>query len=230
MESNPAAAAAPLRAALFDLDGTLVRTFIDFDRMRHDLHALSERHGIGVLTRNMDDILEIVALMHAVLGDAPRDEAYACLEALERKGCAAAEPVEGAADLVRELRERRGVRVAVITRNCRPVALDLVRRLGLTHDLLLAREDSEPYFKPHPEPVFHACRALGVRPDETAMIGDLWTDIAAGRAAGVGFTVGIQWPHDPPDRFARSRPDIEVASLKAAGDLLLARAAGRDGP
>ena len=224
MESDPAAAATPLRAALFDLDGTLVRTFIDFGRMRREMHALSERRGTGALTRDVDDILEIVAVLHAALGDAARDEAYAHLETLEREGCAAGEPVEGASDLVRGLRERHGLRVAIITRNCRPVALDLLRRFDLPHDVLVAREDSAPRFKPHPDPILHACHALGVRPDETAMVGDLWTDIAAGRAAGAAFTIGIQWPHDPPNRFARCPPDSEVASLKAAGDLLLARA------
>jgi phosphoglycolate phosphatase len=202
---------------LFDLDGTLARTFIDFPAMRAAMRALSARHGTASATAGEDDILEIVAKMAAALGGADgaraRAEAYAVLAALEAEGCAHPEPVEGAAALLRRLRGGRGLPVAIITRNCRAVSEDLLHRLALEHDLLVAREDVA-HFKPHPEPVLHACRAFGVAPADAVMVGDLWADVAAGRAAGTR-TVGIQWPHDPPDRFARCRPDIEVPSLLA---------------
>lgn len=213
----------PLRAALFDLDGTLARTFIDFDGMRRALHALSARCGTTEATRGEEDILAIVAAMAGALGETrgetARAEAFALLEAMEAAGCAHPEPVAGATALLCRLREERGLPVAIITRNCRRVAQDLLTRLDLPHDLLLAREDTARP-KPHPEPVLHACRAFGVLPPEAVMVGDLWADVAAGRAAGTR-TIGIQWPHDPPNRFARCPPDHEAASLQAAGALLL---------
>lgn len=214
---------ASIRGALFDLDGTLVRTFISFDRMRRAMRDLSTRNGTGQATQNEDDILGIVAKMALALGsvrgDSVRQEAWALLEALEIEGCAQPLPVEGASDLLRRLRDERRLPVAVITRNCRRVSEDLLARLDLGHDLLIAREDVAE-FKPHPAPVLHACRTLGFAPTDAVMVGDLWADIAAGRAAGAR-TIGIQWPHDPPGRFARCAPDFEVSSLRAAADLLL---------
>ncbi len=216
-----------LRAVLFDLDGTLVRTFIDFARMRNEMRAISARVDTEAATAGEDDVLGIVARMSATLGDpagaAVRREAYDCLEALEREGCAHAHPVAGARELLAVLRGEKRVSVAVITRNCRSVALDLVRRFDLAHDLLVAREDTAR-FKPDPDPLLRALNEFGVAPENAVMIGDLWPDIAAGRAAGVALTVGIQWPHDPPGRFARCPPDVTVASLEEAARLLLGAA------
>lgn len=216
---------AGIRAALFDLDGTLARTFIDFPEMRRAMHELSARLGTATATAGEDDILGIVAKMAAALGggearDAARREAFAILEAIERDGCAHPEPVEGASELLRRLRGERGVPVAIITRNSRRVSGELLQRLDLAHDLLIAREDVHE-FKPHPEPLLLACRTLDVTPADAVMTGDLWADIAAGRAAGVRATIGIQWPHDPPNRFARCRPDYEASSLYAAVPLFL---------
>ncbi len=207
-----------LRAVLFDLDGTLVRTFIDFPTMRREVHALSERAGTVAATAGEEDILEVVAKMTAALppveGAAARREAYAVLEALEEAGCAHPEAIPGASAFLRELRTL-GVGTAIITRNCRRVAERLLARMDLPHDVLIAREDT-PEFKPHPAPVCAACARLDIPADRAAMVGDLWADIAAGRAARVAVTVGIRWPDHPADRFARCRPDVEVSSLMQA--------------
>lgn len=211
------------KAALFDLDGTLVRTFIDFDAMRSALRALAASHGAAAAVAGEDDVLEIVAKTVRALGQpagkAAQREAYALLAAIEEEGCALALPIAGASNLLRRLRNN-DVPVGVITRNCRHVALDLARRFDLEHDVLVAREDT-PQFKPHPAPVLAACRALNVSPADAVLVGDLWADIAAGRAAGVARTIGIQWPHDPPNRFAGCPPDVIVDSLAAASALLI---------
>lgn len=213
-----------LRAVLFDLDGTLVRTFIDFPAMRQEMQALSRRYGTAEVTEGEDDILEVVAKMSTALGDAPgaaaRAEAFALLVARERAGCRNPERIEGASELLTQLREVRGIPVGIITRNCREVAEELLKRMELGHDVLIAREDVAE-FKPHPAPVWRACALLDTSPANTAMVGDLWADVAAGRAAGVGLTIGIQWPHDPPQRFARCPPDVEVSSLEEVKCLLL---------
>jgi beta-phosphoglucomutase-like phosphatase (HAD superfamily) len=212
------------RAVLFDLDGTLVRTFIDFPAMRAAMQALSARYGTADATRNEDDILEIVRKMAETLGgmrgEAARNEAYTLLAAMEQDGCADPEPIAGASDLMRRLREERGVATGIITRNCRAVAEDLLARMALLPDVLVAREDTVE-FKPHPAPVWRACRHLAVSPADAVMVGDLWADIAAAKAAGVGRTIGIQWEHDPPGRFLRCPPDREAASLREVSRILL---------
>jgi beta-phosphoglucomutase-like phosphatase (HAD superfamily) len=203
-------------AVLFDLDGTLVRTFIDFLAMRRAMQALSTRYGTGKATEGEEDTLEIVRTMADTIGgtagEQARRAAYTELEAWERAGCAHPEAIPGAAELLRCLRRERGLPVGIITRNSRSVAEDLLTRMELETDTLVAREDV-PEFKPHPAPVLCACRRLAVEPVSAVMVGDLWTDIAAGRAAGVGYTIGVQWHHDPPGRFVRCPPDYQVSSF-----------------
>ncbi|GAB4455364.1 MAG: HAD family hydrolase [Armatimonadaceae bacterium] len=213
-----------LNAALFDLDGTLVRTFIDFPAMRRAMQAHSEAWGTGTLTEAEDDILAIVDCMTTVLGsergEEARQEAFAILQAMEEEGCAHPERIAGASELLTTLHDLHRIPIGIITRNCRPVAESLLLRMNLPFDILTAREDVRE-FKPHPAPVWHTCAALGVSPQDSVMVGDLWADIASARAAGVGFTVGIQWAHDPPRRFEKCAPHREVASMEETAGLLL---------
>ena len=46
--------------------------------------------------------------------------------------------------------------------------------------------------KPAPDPVLHICRALGLSPARTAVVGDSPADIAMGRAAGAALVVGVR--------------------------------------
>jgi 2-phosphoglycolate phosphatase len=63
--------------------------------------------------------------------------------------------------------------------------------------------DTAARAKPHPDPLFHACHALGVDPRHCWYVGDDERDIIAGRAAGM-TTVTAAWgylgtgrrPHD----------------------------------
>ncbi len=45
--------------------------------------------------------------------------------------------------------------------------------------------DTTPKPKPAPEPLLHACKLIGVHPEECVYVGDSLTDIQAGKAAGM---------------------------------------------
>ncbi|MBC7807799.1 MAG: HAD family hydrolase [Akkermansiaceae bacterium] len=212
-------------AVLFDLDGTLVRTFIDFPAMRREVcERARDIYYAGDTILQNNDSLDVIHQTLAALPSEQREEArrdlYAVLERHEEVGCERPEAIPGATDLLRSLYSQ-SVRVAVVTRNARRIADSLCRRMNLAADVVVAREDTSTY-KPHPEPLQVACSHLNVHPKRTVMIGDLWADIAAGIAAGCAITIGIQWAHDPPDRFGRAAPTHIVATLKDAGDILLA--------
>lgn len=213
-----------LRAVLFDLDGTLVRTFIDFPAMRAAV-MVQARDRFGVSRLSASDTLEMIAETLAHLPESERSAArqslYSVVEECERHGCAAPEAIPGAEALLRALRAR-DVRVGIVTRNARAIASDLVTRMRLPHDTLVAREDTAS-FKPDPEPVRLACTRLGVEARHCAMVGDLWADVAAGAVAGCALTIGIQWATDPAGRFERSVPSFVVGSLEEAGVILIAK-------
>ena len=94
---------------------------------------------------------------------------------------------------------------AILTRNSR-AALELVcRRLGITPSHTIAREDAPP--KPDPTGLLQVCRGWGVRPDQTAMIGDYHFDLDAGRNAG-SRTVLYLGGRDPATLPYATRADL----------------------
>jgi HAD superfamily hydrolase (TIGR01509 family) len=155
-----------IRGLIFDLDGTLVDSGLDFDQMRREMELPDKQ-----------PILE--AIPH--LPEPRRSQCWAILERHEREGAERATLMPGVAELMESLAQRK-IRRAVFTRNGRLPTLRTLERLGLTFDTIMAREDAPP--KPDPAGIWKICESWGLRPDEVAMVGDYLFDIEAGRRAG----------------------------------------------
>ncbi|MCX7120750.1 MAG: HAD-IA family hydrolase [Gammaproteobacteria bacterium] len=52
--------------------------------------------------------------------------------------------------------------------------------------------------KPHPEPLWHACRHAEINPANAVYVGDLQTDIITAKAAGMK-SIGVTYGYYPPD-------------------------------
>jgi HAD superfamily hydrolase (TIGR01509 family) len=155
-----------IRGLIFDLDGTLVDSGLDFDRMRREMQ-LPERQPI------------LEALEH--LPEPRRSECWAILDWHEREGAERATLMPGVTELMDAL-EHRDIRRAVFTRNGRVATLRTLNRLKLTFETVVAREDAPA--KPNPTGIWTICESWGLRPDEVAMVGDYLFDIEAGHRAG----------------------------------------------
>jgi len=156
-----------LRLVIFDLDGTLLASPLDFDAIRAEIGLPDGR-----------PILE-------ALQPLPPDErrrADAIIDRHEAQAVRASRLLPGAADLVAWLRGR-GVQVALLTRNSRASVEEAARRHGLVFDAAVTREDHEP--KPSPKGVRHLMAACDARTEETVLVGDFRFDVEAGTAAGV---------------------------------------------
>ncbi len=214
-------------AVLFDLDGTLVETHIDFPFMKDEMLGLVERFGVDSASVQPLDILSIVEesrnhlVRHGRAEDGARlrAEAFARLEEIEVDQCRNPVEIPGAAELLRRLRQMR-VRVGIVTRNCRRVSLNLAEFGSLTHDSSVTRDDV-PITKPDPAHLLAALSHLGISPERlnartpervnAVMVGDHWMDVKAGRAAGVA-TVGILHGREP-GFFKPAQPDLLVEKL-----------------
>lgn len=132
-------------------------------------------------------------------------------------------PFPGALDTVREL-AARGVALAIVTSKHRRATLHGMELCGLIDlfPVIVTPEDvTDP--KPHPEPVLLALRQLGVRANEAVFVGDSPHDMVAGKAAGTRVAAALWGP------FSRERLDLEApdAWLQAQPDVLrLVEAAG----
>ncbi len=156
----------PARGVIFDLDGTLVDSALDFDQMRREM-------GFSPGT----PVLEGIAALDAE--DAAR--CWAILEEHERAGCQRATCMPGAAELLAEL-AAQGFHRGLLTRNSRRFTKELIERLGLTFDAVMTRDDAPP--KPDPAAIWRICERWAIEPPLAAMVGDYRFDLEAGRAAG----------------------------------------------
>ncbi len=184
---------ARVRAVLFDLDGTLITSTLDFAAIRRE---------IGVVDGT---ILDHVASLP------PEDAARALsiVEDHERRSADGADALPGVRAWLTEL-SVRGVAAGIVTNNTRTIVHAVLERLGLTCDVLICREDAPG--KPRPDPILLALAELHVSPEEAVFVGDAELDVTAGRAAAV-WTI-----HVGPS--CRGECAVHVADMPAARRLL----------
>lgn len=78
-----------------------------------------------------------------------------------------------------------GLPLGVVTNKPAAFTGPLLERTGLADFFVVSVSgDTTANKKPHPEPVLHACRVLGVPPEKNLHIGDSDNDLLAARAAG----------------------------------------------
>jgi HAD superfamily hydrolase (TIGR01509 family) len=179
---------------IFDLDGTLADSQLDFEAMRAEMELPPGQ-----------PILESLAHL-------PPDRAVHCREILHRhelEGAARATLLPGVAELFAVI-ERRGWRMAIATRNSREITALTLKKLGLSVELAMTRDDGP--VKPDPWAVHHVCQQWGVSPADVVVIGDYKFDIESGRAAGTR-TVLLTHPHDPRHYPNHEQADLLLTSL-----------------
>lgn len=191
----------PVRGIIFDLDGTLVDSALDFDAIRAEMGLAT---GAAVLEAIADLPAEEAARCHAIL------------HRHEHEGAMRAVPIAGAAEFVRRADEL-GLHRALWTRNSRAVALTTIERLRMPFEVVIARDDAPP--KPDPTAVFDLCRRWQIVPSEVAVVGDYVFDIEAGRRAGsrtVLYTAGLPIT----DCAGHEIADFHLASFEEVEELL----------
>jgi len=166
-----------IAGVIFDLDGTLVDSALDFKLIRQDL-------GLGP-----EPILEQIEKL-------PEPRRLECEEILSRHETAGAMRATlhlGATDWIEEL-DRLRIPRAIFTRNARSIVSLTLDRCGLHFDHIVAREDAPP--KPDPTGIHRLCDTWDVPLDSVLIIGDYLYDVLAGREAGIKsalVTHGRHW-------------------------------------
>ncbi|WP_216212931.1 HAD family hydrolase [Amycolatopsis aidingensis] len=185
----------PVRAVVFDFDGTLFDLPVDWAGLRAEL-GLGPQERLGeALQRFLDE------------GDRSRLE---LVTTYERAAVRAGGFRPGARECLAGLRGRCAL--AVLTRNSGQAVLDA---LGAAADGLtvVGREDVRR-LKPDPEGLHTVLARLGAGPAEAVLVGDTFHDVQAARAAGVRSVI----VHNPALRYPPEGAGHYVERLTA--DLL----------
>lgn len=212
--------ASPLRAVLFDLDGTLVDTAPD---LASALNQLRAEHGMaplpievirGECAHGANELLHLAFLM------TPDQPAFPQLRArflalYHDTGHRGSRLFPGMDEALAGL-SARGLKWGIVTNKPARFTDDLVRVLGLQTPCVVSG-DTTPFSKPHPAPMEHAARLLDVDARSCVFIGDAERDIIAGRRANMRTLVarfGYLRTGDEPERWGAD------GALDSAHDLL----------
>jgi phosphoglycolate phosphatase-like HAD superfamily hydrolase len=178
------------KAALFDLDDTLVSSYRQ--KWAHHQHIARRHYGIDI---SDDDLRRAWGKPFLVMVEELYqgvDEAQAiCDLVLDTHHEWPNSPFEGAADAISLLLDK-GVEVGIVT--SAPVSY-AERDLGkydfdIERLFVIVGEDSSPAHKPQPEvfdPALDVLKSQGVDRTETVYVGDLLVDYQAATAAGIDF-------------------------------------------
>jgi phosphoglycolate phosphatase len=215
-----------IEAVLFDFDGTLVHLNIDFAQMRADVEAVLPRYNLSTDELSSLYTLELVEECVRILAERDEEETVAAFRrdteaamvAIEMGAANAAEVHPGAPELLEAL-QGQGIKVGIVTRNCRAAVEHILGRNTLTYDTLLTRDDVTAV-KPDPEHLLTALRLLGVEPKHTLMVGDHPMDVRAGRVVGTK-TVAVLTGYSPVERFAPENPDLILEQVGELGTYLI---------
>lgn len=217
-----------LRAAIIDLDGTMLDTADDFTAALNGmlggmrLASIHRDEVIAYIGKGTERLIQDVLRARLAPDAAAAAFERACADYQEEYGkinghhaSLYPEVVEGLAAL-RDL----GFPLACVTNKPERFARALLER----HDLARYFDavfggDSLPRKKPDPLPMLTACAALGATPRTTVAIGDSENDVIAARAAGLAsLTVPYGYNHGKPVHGLET--DAIVGTLLEAARLL----------
>ena len=180
---------------VFDFDGTLVDSKINFNVMKKKIVELMKKWNVYIeKIENGYYALELVEIGCKSLKKQPtqkdlfRNEAFKIIEQIELDSCSKAIPFPQAKKALQKLHSL-GYKIGIISRNGRAAINAMLSRFSIPYDVMYTRDDIER-IKPDPLHLLSAIKSLHLDREEVAMVGDHPIDIMCGKAAEV-FTIGV---------------------------------------
>jgi phosphoglycolate phosphatase len=201
------------KAAIFDLDGTLVDSLADLaDAINYALKQLNQPQRPTEVLRAMigDGIRTTISralepeeqgLVDIAVDKMREKYAQICLDNTKA--------YKGLTEVVAKLYEK-GVKLAVLTNKDQKMARKIVNHFFADYFAVVAGTTSLKPAKPDPQKTLQVLDKLGVMPGQVIFFGDSSVDIQTAKACKI-FAVGVSWGLKSKEDLAKAGADIIVA-------------------
>jgi phosphoglycolate phosphatase len=219
---------AAIRAAIIDLDGTMLDTVPDFhvaiNRMRldHDLAPITQAQIALMVGKGSEHLVRSTLGLDMEADDVEQRFTVA-LEDYQRhyhdiNGLHSTVYAEVVAGL--EALSAQGIRLACVTNKPVAFATPLLEQKNLaSYFEIVYGGDSLPRKKPDPMPLLQVCADFGLAPEQVVAIGDSSNDAEAARAAGC-WVLTVPYGYNHGVAIHETDSDGIVSSLLEAATLI----------
>jgi HAD superfamily hydrolase (TIGR01509 family) len=182
--------------AIFDLDGTVVESRLDWTRIKEDL---------GIPGKN---------ILKEIYKDGGVDlERLRRLERYEEKNTRETRPIAGIGKFLDFLKGEEVVRALTTNNNLKNTQY-LLSKFSLGFDAVITRETG--FWKPDPDAFLHLMERFGCKADRAMVIGDSHYDVRAAKNAGIAdiFIINANFfPDGPPEGITYFRDYIDLQHI-----------------
>lgn len=222
---SQAISAWPIKAVLFDLDGTLVDTAPD---LAAALNCVLRSHQepelryseIRPVVSNGADALIKLAFGEALSADQQLALKTELIEHYQQNIAQQSALFDGLADALTHL-ESEAIPWGIVTNKPEHLTYPLLKQMRLfDRAACIVCGDQVKNPKPHPESIYLACQQLSIAPEHSLYIGDAERDIRAGRLAGLK-TIACEFGYIPPSAdISTWKADHVIASSMSLSNAL----------
>jgi phosphoglycolate phosphatase len=194
----------PIKAVIFDLDGTLAAFNLDYRTVRTYVKNYLAKKGAPTALLSLDEsVFEMLRKTEAwaktagkseAFIDELRSEALATTETYELEAASNTSLLPGVVDTLKALRGM-GLKIGLCTINSEKSVNRILERFDIAKlfDVTVSRNQVK-HVKPEPEHLQAALKILKTSPAETLVVGDSRVDMQSAKALGaiaVGLPTGV---------------------------------------
>lgn len=209
---------------LTDLDGTLLKIDVDWDRVRIQMARFFSKLGVTLYFRpileKIEDALDQLRVKDPTIDlFQTRYNALEIIKQADIDGAQRAMLIDGVLPTL-EFIHHKGIPMGIFSRNtkdCVMIALRTCNILGMFKAILGRKEGIN--CKPHPDHVRILCARMGTSPKVSWVVGDHPYDIISGKKAGA-YTIGVLTGYCSQEDLERASADLILDSFGEISDLL----------
>lgn len=191
-----------MKLVIFDFDGTLVYLKVNYEGMREELKRYFEKYGIRSEFKPLiPSVNRAILRVEKKTGKKITKEVFEILDRFEMECVEKSLIFPGSSETLRKLKFK-GYKIAIFSNNGEKCINTILERMKVRNivDSIFSRDRVKDGInvKPSEEGILEIMKTLGVKKEETWMVGDRIYDEIAARSAGIRF-VGIKTPYSECD-------------------------------